>query len=85
MSGRIIISGDGWKNCYLHDKDCKDRKKQVLRDLSSIVRNNVSIMANEDLLTVECKDHSSAFEQFEVVGINHNKTLIRIVYHGGGS
>lgn len=84
--GRIRIMGDDWQNCYLNQyPESKDRKNQVLRDLSSYIRNNIDTLKKEDLITIDCDDHSTAFEQFIVYGFGDNKGWVFLVYLGGGS
>lgn len=84
--GRIRIMGDDWQSCYLNKfPEMNYRKNQILRDLSSYVRDNIDTLKKEDLITIDVEDHSMAFEQFIVYGFGNNKEWVFLVYLGGGS
>ena len=80
---KIKITGNDWKNCYLHEKP--DRKKQVIDDLQKEVDELDGVVIFEEIFEIEVSDHSSAVEIFQVKEINYAKNIIVFSYNGGAS
>lgn len=76
-----IVHDMNWDTCYLHQNGQEKRRNQVIRDLKKEIQK--SDLKVGDFVTVWLEDHSTGFEQFEVVQLGD--AVARLEYIGGGS
>lgn len=71
-----------WNNCYLEDLGNENLKDKVIQSLLEDFKTNK--YSKGELVTLFWEDHSTAFEQFEVLE-THGDNYYKLKYYGGGS
>jgi len=71
-----------WNNCYLEDLGNEDMKDKVIQSLLEDFKMNK--YSKGELVTLFREDHSTAFEQFEILETNGDN-YYKLKYYGGGS
>lgn len=79
----IRIVGKDWEYCYLHEEP--KIKQQILKDLKKEVDSKWIYLEEGQIISIDRKDHSSAFEQFIVLKDDTSNNEIILAYYGGGS
>lgn len=81
MKANII--GEDWEGCYLNEfESSAGRRKQVLEDLDKELENPHVV---GEIISIDCTDHSTACEQFEVIAIFPKSKIVKLEYIGGAS